>query len=317
MAWTSSALSASSWPVIRATRSSGVSEVLITGLLNKFHFGFQCVEAPANLSRRGRVTLDMHKYPGWRGGFRQSGGSCDSPVPEAPGRLARHRFPRIGRAVENRNRNAAEDAGPAVPARNLGQIVGPHDPHQLRRRETPLHHRQRIGGIAGAPAGLHAGDLDPGMARHCAGAFNPLGLAGHAVGRLQGILRTDQPPQLVELEALQRFQRDMQMPFMGRVERPAQHADPPLAAVAPTIWRKIQGRTCPVPRTTYLKLVSCSTPTGPRACSLPVEMPISAPMPNSPPSANWVEALTSTMALSTAARKASAAAASSVTMASV
>jgi hypothetical protein len=39
--------------------------------------------------------------------------------------------------------------------------------------------------------------------------------------------------------------------------------------------------------------------TGPRACSLPVAMPISAPNPNSPPSANWVEALCSTMALST------------------
>ena len=26
-----------------------------------------------------------------------------------------------------------------------------------------------------------------------------------------------------------------------------------------------QGRTCPLPRTTYLYVVSCSTPTGPRA----------------------------------------------------
>ena len=77
------------------------------------------------------------------------------------------------------------------------------------------------------------------------------------------------------------------------------------------------GRTWPVPRTTYLKLVNCSTPTGPRACSLPVEIPISAPMPNSPPSANWVEALTSTIALSTSLMNFSAASASSVMMASV
>ncbi len=64
-----------------------------------------------------------------------------------------------------------------------------------------------------------------------------------------------------------------------------------------------QGRVCPLPRTWYLKLVSCSTPTGPRACIRPVEMPISAPMPNSPPSANWVEALCSTMALSTSSQE--------------
>ena len=67
------------------------------------------------------------------------------------------------------------------------------------------------------------------------------------------------------------------------------------------------GRVWPVPRTRYLKLVSCSAPTGPRACSLPVAMPISAPMPNSPPSANCVEALCSTMALIDLGRKRSAA----------
>ena len=55
-------------------------------------------------------------------------------------------------------------------------------------------------------------------------------------------------------------------------------------------------RTCPSPRTRYLKVHSCSTPTGPRACMRPVAMPISAPKPNSPPSANWVEALWMTIA---------------------
>src|SRR5262249_5715495 len=72
------------------------------------------------------------------------------------------------------------------------------------------------------------------------------------------------------------------------------------------------GRIWPVPRTRYLKLVSCSTPTGPRACMRPVAMPISAPKPNSPPSANWVEALCSTIAESTSFKNFSAAAASAV-----
>ena len=38
--------------------------------------------------------------------------------------------------------------------------------------------------------------------------------------------------------------------------------------------------------------------TGPLACSLPVDIPISAPNPNSAPSENWVEVLCITMALS-------------------
>src|SRR5437016_9741571 len=77
------------------------------------------------------------------------------------------------------------------------------------------------------------------------------------------------------------------MTGMRRVERAAQQPD----AAAPPADRcpTAQGRTCPVPRTRYLYVVSCSAPTGPRGGSRWVEMPISAPMPNSPPSANWVE----------------------------
>src|SRR5258707_15468986 len=88
-----------------------------------------------------------------------------------------------------------------------------------------------------------------------------------------------------------------------------------LAAMTAALMR--HGRVCPLPRTTYLKVVSCSAPTGPRACILPVPMPISAPMPNSPPSANCVEALCITIAESRAERNRCAALASSVTMESV
>ena len=60
--------------------------------------------------------------------------------------------------------------------------------------------------------------------------------------------------------------------------------------------------------------VSSLSPSGPRACSFCVEMPISAPRPNSPPSVNRVEALWYTAAASTWLRYCSAAAGSSVTM---
>ena len=44
----------------------------------------------------------------------------------------------------------------------------------------------------------------------------------------------------------------------------------------------------PSPVTTYLVEVISGRPIGPRACSFWVEMPISAPKPNSPPSVNRV-----------------------------
>src|SRR5260221_2476777 len=76
-------------------------------------------------------------------------------------------------------------------------------------------------------------------------------------------------------------------------------------------------RTCPVPRTTHFWLVRPSSPTGPRACSLLVEMPISAPRPYSKPSAKRVDALTITELESTSRQKRIALAWSDVTIASV
>ena len=53
----------------------------------------------------------------------------------------------------------------------------------------------------------------------------------------------------------------------------------------------------------YLREVRPSKPTGPRACNLSLEIPISAPRPYSKPSAKRVLALTITLALSTSRKK--------------
>src|SRR5450830_1692179 len=79
----------------------------------------------------------------------------------------------------------------------------------------------------------------------------------------------------------------------------------------------VYARTSPWPNTTYFKEVKPSRPTGPRACSLSLEIPISAPRPYSKPSAKRVEALIITDAESTSRRKRIAAEWSSVMIASV
>src|SRR5690554_2473883 len=73
-------------------------------------------------------------------------------------------------------------------------------------------------------------------------------------------------------------------------------------------------RTCPSPMTYHFSVTSFSKANGPRACSFCVEMPISAPRPNSPPSVKRVEALAYTAAASTRFRKRSVFSASSDTM---
>ena len=71
------------------------------------------------------------------------------------------------------------------------------------------------------------------------------------------------------------------------------------------------------PVTTYFVEVISGSPIGPRACSFWVEIPISAPKPNSPPSVNRVLAFTMTAAESTAAVNRRAASREPVTIASV
>ena len=53
-----------------------------------------------------------------------------------------------------------------------------------------------------------------------------------------------------------------------------------------------QVRTCPSPQATYFRQVSSRNEIGPRTWSFCVEMPISAPRPNCPPSVKRVEAFT-------------------------
>src|SRR5204863_3999394 len=101
-----------------------------------------------------------------------------------------------------------------------------------------------------------------------------------------------------------RLLRRNQMTQMRRVEGAAVDTQPHY------------GRICPEPSTTYLYVQSSRSPIGPRACSFCVEFPISAPIPNSPPSVNRVEALTYTHAASTPRWNARAACTSRVTIAS-
>src|SRR5581483_1771080 len=95
-----------------------------------------------------------------------------------------------------------------------------------------------------------------------------------------------------------------QVTKMWRIERSAEDSD------------SHYGLMCPAPSIRYLNVHSSRSPIGPRAWSFWVELPISAPIPNSQPSVNRVDALTYTQAASTPSWKARAASVSRVTIAS-
>ena len=157
--------------------------------------------------RGGRMRAEADEHPGRR---RRRGhlGRARLRQPDAGERargLTRQRPVRIGMALEDRNGAAVQDPPPVPPARQLEEVVGTHQPYEAMAR-PPAETLQRVDGETGS---------EPGLERHgpaCAGAGSdgrrapparPEAPCRH--GRLQRILRRDQPPDLVQTEALQRL----------------------------------------------------------------------------------------------------------------
>src|SRR5205823_9074523 len=110
-----------------------------------------------------------------------------------------------------------------------------------------------------------------------AAQLEPNARPGVVLRRLVGGRRNRHQRHHVELQLDQRLLGQDQMAEVGWVEGAAEDPDPGHRTGA-------QGRTWPEPSTTYLYVQSSRIPMGPRAWSFWVELPISAPMPNSKPS---------------------------------
>jgi hypothetical protein len=107
---------------------------------------------------------------------------------------------------------------------------------------------------------------------------------------------------LVKLAFLSLMCLESAMPFGGSVTVPS-----PVSTAGPRSPRYLNGRRAGRSSAGETACSEAPSPVPRARCSLPdraarVAMPISAPMPNSPPSANWVEALRIRMALSSRAR---------------
>ncbi len=110
----------------------------------------------------------------------------------------------------------------------LRQIVGAHQPDEAKSGKALFQLRQRIGGKARSKLRLEIGRLDAGMVRcEGSGRGEAVGERGHALHRLQRVLRRDEPPDLVEIEGAQRLEADMEVAAMCRVEGAADEADAP------------------------------------------------------------------------------------------
>ena len=175
------------------------------------------------------------------------------------------------------------------PPRQRDRLVAAEQKHQLVSAALLAQRAQRVDGVRRTrPVELEARGLEPLVPRDRGAAQLEPGLPSrisldHPVRRLSD--RNQRHP--VEVELHDRLLRAHEMPEVGRVEDAPEDAQPQVLAPRRSVrdgW--------PAPSTTYLNVQSSRKPIGPRAWSFWVELPISAPRPNSPPSVKRVEALT-------------------------
>ena len=160
----------------------------------------------------------------------------------------------VAGARQNREGNAVSEFQPTAPARQLLQNVGAHQPDEVRAWKPPQQAVQRIDGVARAEYRLDRAGDDAASVRDAARRGQALAQRCHAALRLQHIARRDQQPHLIEPQPPASNIDDMAMPGMRRIERTAEQSDthpPPVTEPRQRIDQaRVQGRTCPVPRTT-------------------------------------------------------------------
>src|SRR6185312_8977320 len=127
---------------------------------------------------------------------------------------------------------------------DLRQDIGADQQDETRARKYSLQCRYSVDRIARAEPRLDVEHADAAIAGKLARRGETLGQGCHAAHRLQRVLRRHQPPDLVEVEALQRLAADMEMAFMRRVEGPAEKADAARRQPTDAQAMRRQRRTC-------------------------------------------------------------------------
>lgn len=139
-------------------------------------------------------------------------------------RRARQCLKRIGWAVEYRNGNGFKDLDPLAPFGDLDQVVGTHDPDESIVRVALSETAQGVDGIACSQIRFRLADVDSTISRNLACRGQTIGIRRHTFNGLQRVLWRDQPPDLIEMEALECQQADVPVTQMRRIEGSAEEA---------------------------------------------------------------------------------------------
>lgn len=146
--------------------------------------------------------------------------------------------------------------------RDLHQVIGAHQPNETNAGETSGQGRYRIRRVDRSQGFFQRADHDARMAGDSLGRCHT-GAQRDGIGRgLERILRGDQPPHRIQAQTPQGRGADRAVARMRRIEgateqtdtlaRDRQAATQGGAKARERLRYRVQGLTCPLPRTTYL-----------------------------------------------------------------
>jgi len=142
----------------------------------------------------------------------------------------------IARARQYNHRNPHHDLLPVFPVVKLRQIIRAHQPDKPRLRAFVLQHGKRLRRVACANLAFKITDMHARMVHNLPRRRHaPRQLGRPAI--LQRIAWTHQPPDLIQVEALQRLFGYMHMPRVRRIKRSPEQPNP---LAARNIWQSVR-----------------------------------------------------------------------------
>ncbi len=139
--------------------------------------------------------------------------------------LTRQSRASLPRAGQNQHRHGVHNLLPTPPFWQLGEVVCPHQPDELRPGEAFFKRCHGVGGVNRPEFLFDIGGDDPPAVDNFAGRSQPVGKWGHAERWFQRVAWGYHEPELVEPAVHHRLPGHMQMPCVSWIERAAQHAD--------------------------------------------------------------------------------------------
>ena len=184
----------------------------------------------AGPQRRGRERRlgNMEERPCRRRCQNQPSGALlrNAGAGESPRGLPSHRCKRISGTVKNRNADGVKNFLPCRPAIDLTEVVRTHQPHEAPAWKPAHQGAQCVRCQRAGQQSLQSRDPEPRMPRQVPGPRQAIGQPPHTRLRLQRILRTYQPPDLIQTQSLQRLHRNVDVSRVCGIEGPAKQADP-------------------------------------------------------------------------------------------